>query len=280
MKSSRLGFMQGRLSPFSKGVIQEFPWNYWQKEFSIAQDLGFTLIEWTLDKKRLLENPLMTKNGQKTIKDLCKNHQIEIPSLTGDCFMQSPFWKLFGQNKKKRQQELQLIVIACSNLNIEKIVIPLVDNGTIESEDQSDALLDFLNQKENFFEENNVSILFESDFSPARLKAFINKLNPEIFGINYDTGNSASLGYKAEEEFKSYGDRIYNVHIKDRVLNGTTVPLGQGNADFNKIFKALKKINYKGNFILQTARAEDGNHSLVLEKYKSMIEKWEIDFGL
>ena len=280
MRSSRLGFMQGRLSPVSKGVIQEFPWNYWQKEFSIAHDLGFTLIEWTLDKKRLLENPMMTKNGQKTIKNLCKNHQIEIPSLTGDCFMQSPFWKLFGQNKKKRQQELQLIVIACSNLNIKKIVIPLVDNSSIESEDQSEALLDFLYQKENFFEENNVSILFESDFSPARLKAFINKLNPEIFGINYDTGNSASLGYKAEEEFKSYGDRIYNVHIKDRVLNGTTVPLGQGNADFDKVFKALKKINYKGNFILQTARAEDGNHSLVLEKYKSMIEKWEIDFGL
>ncbi len=280
MISSRLGFMQGRLSPVSRGVIQEFPWNFWQKEFSIAHDLGFTLIEWTLDKKRLLENPLMTTNGQKKIKNLCKKHQVKIPSLTGDCFMQSPFWKLSGQNKKKRQQELQLIVIACSYLNIEKIVIPLVDNGSIESEDQSNALIDFLNQKENFFKENNVSILFESDFSPLRLKGFINELNPEVFGINYDTGNSASLGYKVEEEFKSYGDRICNVHIKDRVLNGTTVPLGEGNADFNKIFKALNRINYKGNFILQTARDEDGNHSSVLEKYKSMVENWEINSGL
>ena len=104
MISSRLGFMQGRLSPVSRGVIQEFTWNFWQKEFSIAHDLGFTLIEWTLDKKRLLENPLMTTNGQKKIKNLCKKHQVKIPSLTGDCFMQSPFWKLSGQNKKKRQK--------------------------------------------------------------------------------------------------------------------------------------------------------------------------------
>jgi uncharacterized protein YebE (UPF0316 family) len=35
---------------------------------------------------------------------------------------------------------------------------------------------------------------------PKRLKDFIRKFNPDIFGINYDTGNSAALGFHVKEE--------------------------------------------------------------------------------
>ena len=45
-----------------------------------------------------------------------------------------------------------------------------------------------------------------------------------------DIGNSASLGLNPLDEFEAFGDRILNVHVKDRVLGGTTVPLGLGNA--------------------------------------------------
>ena len=34
------------------------------------------------------------------------------------------------------------------------------------------------------------------------------------------------------------------------------------------------KINYKGNYILQTARANKGKHVPVLELYYSMTSKW------
>ena len=71
---------------------------------------------------------------------------------------------------------------------------------------------------------------------PKQVKHFISKLDSKYFGINYDIGNSASLGFDPKEEFTSYGKRISNVHIKDRVLNGGPVTLGKGNADFVKFF--------------------------------------------
>ena len=64
---------------------------------------------------------------------------------------------------------------------------------------------------------------------------FILNYPSEYYGINYDIGNSACLGYDPEEEINNYGDRIYNVHIKDRLLHGSTVPLGSGNADIKSI---------------------------------------------
>ena len=127
---------------------------------------------------------------------------------------------------------------------------------------------------------NNQKIVFESDFNPHRLHAFIQRLDSESFGINYDIGNSASLGYNVDDEFKAYGNSILNVHVKDRKYRGTTVPLGEGNANFNKVFEKLSEISYKGNFILQTARAIDDNHILPLIKYRDMTHKWMYRFGL
>jgi hexulose-6-phosphate isomerase len=49
------------------------------------------------------------------------------------------------------------------------------------------------------------------------------------------------------------------------------VPLGEGNANFPKVFEGLKSYNYNGNYIMQTARAIDGNHILALNNYKKFI---------
>ena len=62
---------------------------------------------------------------------------------------------------------------------------------------------------------------------------------------------------KVEEEFKAYGQYINNIHIKDRVLNGGTVPLGTGIVDFPGFFKMVADIEYKGSFILQAAREDN-----------------------
>jgi L-ribulose-5-phosphate 3-epimerase len=271
--------MQGRLSPIVNGKIQEFPWNNWQKEFIEASTLGFDLMEWTLDQSCLFDNPLMTKQGQVEINTLSNSYGIKIPSLTGDCFMQAPFWKLYGREMQDRKNDLISIVDACSEIGISQIVIPLVDGGRIDNVDHSKALLDFLHEKEDVFSDRGIQILFESDFGPDELKAFIGSFKSEVFGISYDIGNSAALGFEVDKEFAAYGDRILNVHIKDRILKGTTVPLGDGNANFTKVFRKLAMIGYGGNYILQTARANNGDHAGVLSYYKSMVEEWIVNNG-
>lgn len=272
--SQRIGFMQGRLSPLIDGKIQAFPWPFWQQEFSAANRLGLRLMEWTLDQDRLYENPLMTSEGQKEISSLCSQFNMTLPSLTGDCFMQAPFWKAEGQAKATLEADFVAIVRACAAVGIEMIVVPLVDNGRLDNTDQEDALVEFLQAQSAFLSELKVRILFESDFSPRELARFIGRLNPNQFGINYDIGNSAALGFDPVEEFDAYGSRIVNVHVKDRVLGGTTVPLGTGNADFPTVFALLQTHGYQGNYIMQTARASDDSHSAVLKKYMQQIEAW------
>ena len=276
----KVGFMQGRLSPLVNGRIQAFPWGNWKEEFPLAEKLGICLMEWTLDQERLYENPLLTKKGQAEIIGLCQHHKIHIPSLTGDCFMQAPLWKAGSMERMALEQDFINIVKGCSTVGITMIVLPLVDNGRLEDIHQEDDLVDFLKNHVSFFASKGIQILFESDYPPCELVRFIDRLDPNLFGINYDIGNSAALGLKAQEEILLYGSRIFNVHIKDRILGGTTVPLGNGNANFDDVFFGLSKANYKGNFILQTARAQDENHENILSNYRDMTINWLKSYAL
>ena len=249
-----IGIMQGRLSPPSDGKVQSFPWSAWKEEFALAKECGFQLIEWTLDQERLYENPLMTESGRMEIRSLIETNGIHIWSLTGDCFMQAPFYKANGERKSALLNDFKNIILSCGNVGIGNVLIPLVDDGRLENSSHEKSLLEGLSEVTPLLDKFKMQISFESDFEPDRLAKFIGKLDSVFFGMTYDIGNSASLGYDASEEISAYGERIVNVHVKDRLKGDTTVPLGQGNADFETVFSALKKISYSGPLILQVAR--------------------------
>lgn len=270
----KIGFMQGRLCARVDGKIQAFPWTNWTTEFSAAAAIDLHLIEWTLDQERLYENPLMTVDGQRQIKELCRKYDLSIPSLTGDCFMQAPFWKSQGELRAKLQEDFLAIGDACAATGIRIMVVPLVDDGRLENQEQENVLVDFLLQQQDFFKQRGLQVIFESDFSPSELARFIARLPAPLFGINYDIGNSAALGFDPMVEFGAYANRIINVHVKDRVLGGTTVPLTTGKANFKTVFQLLAKQGYAGNYIMQTARAEDNNHAGALVRYMQMINTW------
>ena len=122
----QIGFMQGRLCSLVNGKIQAFPWENWKTEFSEAEKINIHLMEWTLDQERLYENPLMNEAGQAEIIALCNKHNFKIRSLTGDCFMQAPFYKVETSLRPALIKNFKDIVIACYKVGIEMIVIPLV----------------------------------------------------------------------------------------------------------------------------------------------------------
>src|ERR1700692_3285310 len=123
--------MQGRLSPLVDGKVQAFPWLHWENEFSLAGGVGMSCLEWTLDQDRIFENPLMTASGRADIHRLAVESSIQIPSLTGDFCMQAPFWKTSGRDQSERIATFEKVLLACADLGITFVVVPLVDNGAL-----------------------------------------------------------------------------------------------------------------------------------------------------
>ena len=274
LNSRKIGFMQGRMSPIIDNKIQCFPIKYWRQEFELAHMHDFGLLEWTLDHAGLMQNPLLTVAGRKEIALLSADYNVNVESVTADNFMQAPFFKYQGKQADVYLDELKAVVEACCLLEIKYLVIPLVDQASVKSSHEQARLYSGFYTLAQMSQGNNFKILLESDFNPAKLHEFICNLDLGSIGVNYDIGNSAALGYVPREEIALLAPWIFNVHIKDRPINGVTVPLGTGDANFSEVFTALQKINYSGNYILQTARSINDKHVEVLCSYRQMVFDW------
>lgn len=271
MADLRIGFMQGRLSPIRNGRIQSFPWETWRDEFEAASRISIKRIEWTIDSENFTSNPLLTLEGRQEIIRLKSFFNVEIPSVTCDYFMENPPWK---SDPEPILAGIKSILLGMLQIDAKILVVPLVDNSSLGSTVKTSQVEAFFRPITNLLRENNMRIAFETDLSEENFSEFIEEFEEDCFGINYDIGNSASLGFDPAKEFEAIGKRVINVHVKDRLLGGTTVPLGSGNADFSMVFKCLKACGYVGNLIMQTARATDDNHDAVLARYRDQIVSW------
>jgi hexulose-6-phosphate isomerase len=271
MVAQRIGFMQGRLSPMRNGRIQSFPWETWREEFEIASRMSLKKIEWTIDSENFTSNPLLTLDGRQEIIGLKSQFNVEIPSVTCDYFMENPPWK---SDPAPILVGIESILLGMAEIDAKILVVPLVDNSSLGSEIKTSQVEAFFRPITDLLRENNMRIAFETDLNAEGFPEFIGEFGEDCFGINYDIGNSASLGFDPAEEFRAIGKRVINVHVKDRLLGGTTVPLGSGSANFPMVFKCLKAFGYVGNLIMQTARATDDNHAAVLVKYREQVVSW------
>ena len=263
--------MQGRLSPIIDERIQSFPWEYWENEIRLAKIIGIQLMEWIISSKNIESNPILLPSGQGLIAKLSSDSDVSILSVTSDYFMENPPWIADSDEVSELHRK---ILAGMKNIGSKILVIPLVDNSSIRNDDMESSFLEFITKIESSLREHEIKIAIESDFEPIKLSKFISKFDPQIVGINYDIGDRATLGFDSEFDLDLFGDRVTNVHVKDRVLGGTTVPLGTGNADLPRTIQFLGEIGYDGNYILQTARSQDGKHVEAIVKYAKMLEQW------
>lgn len=275
--------MQGRLTnPKGRG-IQFFPFDNWENEFYTAQKLGLDEIEFIFDFDNYAQNPLWTSDGIKQIEKLKEETGIQINAVCFDYFMRRPFYKAALEKqdfiRKENTRIIKQVLGSMEQLGIGLIEIPLVDASSLSNGVEKAAFREWLLQ---IVESTSQSIRFglESDLNPKDFLEYLKEFNNVRVGANYDSGNSSGIGYDLYEEVTTLKDYIYNIHIKDRVYHGTTVQLGTGSADFDRLFQGLKKIGYEYNFILQAARGTEGeeesNIASQIEFVKSYIKKYNI----
>ena len=266
----KIGFMQGRLfSSEDNNYIQYFPYSNWQKELMLAKKNKLSCMEWTINLENINKNPIFNNRLLSKAINIIKKSKVQVNSVTCDFFMQKPFFKRGASNLSKNI--LKKIIKNGNKIDIKYFILPLVDNSSIKNLLEEKKLHQGVLDIAKYLKKNS-KILFEIDYKPEKVLKFINKFDNR-FGINYDTGNSAHFGYKIHHE-KNYFHRVYNIHIKDRVLNGNTVRLGVGSWDYVSFFKLIKKIKYKGNLILQTARSEQNLHLEEILINKKFIKKY------
>jgi L-ribulose-5-phosphate 3-epimerase len=263
MQRTRIGIMQGRLSPPEGGRFQSFPRGSWRDEFARAQEAGLDYIEWIYDAFGASVNPIVSNEGRKEICKLKREHHIAIPAICADWLMDFPLIRCERGEFIRREKMLHQLLRWASDSEVSRVVLPFVDASSMRTAEEKDIIFRLLENTLPLAEELGVEMHLETDLEPREFALFLNRIDHRFVKVNYDTGNSSGLGYISHEEFAAYGQRIGSIHIKDRLRKRSgaveTKPLGQGSADFDDVFASIRSMGYTGGFTLQVARGPDGD---------------------
>ena len=268
-----IGVMQGRLTPPKRRGIQFFPFEEWEEEFKKAAELGLDEIELIFDLERYEENPLWTDRGIWRINLLKERFGIIISHICADFFMRRPFFRVEEKIRRENIRILERLVFQAAKIGAKSIEIPLLDNSSLKTKEEEELLVCAIEECIWPAVGLGITISLETDLPPEQFRQLLERFSSHLVRAVYDSGNSSSLGYDPYEEVTVLWDYIRNVHVKDRIFGGSTVPLGTGSANFAKLFMGLKKINYQGGFTLQAARGEEGSEVKIIQEQTVFLKK-------
>ncbi len=266
-----IGILEGRLTPSRGRGIQFFPDDNWEQEFEDAHGIGLSSIELLVRPKGLREHPLMTSEGRARLRSLSDTTGVTIPSVHG-YYLQEDAYATDMLNVVRATAEIGAKVILVSFFHEKKL--------SPTSGSTWDRAHKLLAPAASAAKDAGVQIGIEAELPANTLLDFIGQaLAPEAFGIYYDLGNQFACGFPVADEIRLLGERIVGVHVKDRLPNtspeieSTSVPLGEGCADFWQSFAALREIGYSGPLIIQGARGEDDDELERNTEYRKFTEK-------
>ena len=250
--------MQGRLLPKYQGKYQAHPIGYWQEEFTIANQLDLDCIEFIFDYYESEKNPLLNSDGLEEIRKIVQVSGVKVLSICADYFMHAPIHSDNFATVDKSLTILDNLIKNASLIKASDIVVPCVDQSSLKNKKDIDNFVNNIKLVVKTAESAGINICLETDLEPRVFANMLDSIGSKNVTVNYDIGNSAALGYDPIEEFRAYGHKISDLHIKDRLLGGRSVPLGTGNVNFSKIFDLLSKYEYQGIIIFQAFRDDEG----------------------
>jgi len=196
----RFAIMQGRLLPPEDGLFQCFPRERWREEFARAAEAGLDAIEWIYDVHGADVNPLATDPGLAEMAALSRQHGVAVVSLCADYFLDRPFVRIAPESAAGLVEHLIWLLGRCHLAGITRVVLPFVDASRIETPADEARTVDVLTRVLPVCAASGVELHLETALAPAAFGSLLARLPDPLLRVNYDSGNSASLGYNVAEE--------------------------------------------------------------------------------
>ncbi|MEO5373701.1 MAG: sugar phosphate isomerase/epimerase [Alphaproteobacteria bacterium] len=252
-----IGIVQGRLLPPVGGRVQAFPGDGWEGEFALAEELGYTAMELTIEMASFDIHPIRTPDGRATLRRLADDHGVVLAGLCCDTVMEQPLTVTDKAARAKARDMLRILLDCGAETGLPMIELPMLGPNSLKRAPDPKAFADLLDEALDHADEVGIDILVETDLDGRALARFIDLRRHPRLGINYDTGNSTWFGFDPEDEIPHYHRHIRNVHIKDCTRADYSRPLGTGETRFDAIFALLGHTSYGGGFVIQAARQSD-----------------------
>lgn len=219
-------------------------------KFKLVKDLGFDGIE--LDSPNTLIEKEILEARDKT--------GIELPGVVNSFHWKFPLSDPDPAVRAKCVESMKTSLMDCKKYGgTSVLLVPAVVNDKTSYAEAYSRSQAEIKKLLPIAEKAGVKIAIENVWnnfllSPLEAVRYIDEFKHPMIGWHFDIGNVVRYGWP-EHWIKTLGKRILKLHIKDYsrkmandlgVWKGFDAELGEGDANFAAVNKALKEIGYKG----------------------------------
>lgn len=219
-------------------------------KFKLIKDLGFDGIE--------LDSP--NDLSEKEILEARDKTGLAIPGVVNSVHWKAPLSSPDPKVRAKCVESMKTALHDCKKYGgTTVLLVPAVVNNEIGYDDAYRRSQEEIRKILPIAEETGIKIAIENVWnnfliSPMEAAQYIDEFESSMIGWYFDVGNIVRYGWP-HHWVKILGKRILKIDIKDYsrtkqteegIWEGFKVKLGDGDADWPAVNKALKEIGYSG----------------------------------
>ena len=220
--------------------------------FAVAKELGFEGVQVSYMPSG--NDSLATRANRPRFLAAAKAADVAIASF---CIIQ------FNDRPLATTPEAEGWVVECleamDEMEVEMVMLPFFGNADINRhKDHQPLVIEKLKRLAPIAERKKKIISIETYLSAEDHMRIIDAVGSDAIKVYYDVRNSKDAGYDIFQEIEMLGAKklICEFHFKE---NHTR--LGEGDIDFARVFETVKKIDYEGWLIVESAAPGDWRES-------------------
>lgn len=237
----------------------------WVEKLALAKSCGFDFVEMSIDESedRLARLDWSLAERMEIINAI-QQTGVRIPTLCLSAHRRFPFGSRDSDTRQQARIIMQKALRLAQDLGIRTIQLAGYD---VYYEPQNDETIAWFEDAMAWTAEQAAAAqvmcaveIMDTPFinSISKWKVLDSKINSPWFTVYPDVGNLTAWGNELESELTKGIDRIAAIHLKDTFPvtpdspgQFRDVPFGEGCVDFVKLFKVLRRLNYRGTFLIE-----------------------------
>ena len=266
----------------------------WPERLALAKSCGFDFVEMSVDETDERLSRLDWSVAQRTsLVGAMLESGVAIPSMCLSAHRRFPFGSHDENVRQQARSIMTKAIYLARDLGIRTIQLAGYD---VYYEEQDEGTQQRFTEGLAWAVEQAAGTqvmlaveIMDTEFmnSITKWKKWDRLLSSPWFSVYPDVGNLSAWGNDVSAELELGIDSIAAIHLKDTYPVTATsqgqfrdVPFGDGCVDFVGVFETLKRLNYRGSFMIEMWTEKSAEPVLEIIKARQWIEAKMLEGGL
>ncbi|CND19476.1 xylulose 5-phosphate 3-epimerase [Yersinia pseudotuberculosis] len=237
----------------------------WVEKLAVAKSCGFDFVEMSVDESdERLARLDWSREERMAVISAIQQTGVRIPTLCLSAHRRYPFGSRDAATREQAHTVMLKAIRLAQDLGIRTIQLAGYDVYYEPQDSETiarfEAGIAWAVKQAAAAQVMCAVEIMDTQFmnSISKWKALDNKIGSPWFTVYPDIGNLTAWGNEVNSELAKGIDRIAAIHLKDTFAvtadspgQFRDVPFGEGCVDFVNLFKTLRRLNYRGTFLIE-----------------------------